>query len=59
VAYFFEWLDLRYPDFVYRYNMSRSRGSKWSIDEIRKLMGKPIDTLWQEYRGWLLETLPR
>jgi hypothetical protein len=59
VAYFFDWLEGRYPDFVYQYNMSRSRGRKWSIDEIAEITGKPIDTLWQEYREWLLVTLPQ
>ena len=59
VAYFVEWLEHRYPDLLYRYNMSRSRGSDWSVEVFRKLTGTSIDMLWQEYREALLVTLPQ
>lgn len=57
VAYFLEWLDRRHPEFVYKFNMALSAGSK-SIDEIiHQLTGKPRETLWQEYQNFLTTSL--
>jgi hypothetical protein len=56
VAYFMEWLDRRYPEFVYRFNMALSVPR--SPDEvIRQLTGKPMDTLWGEYQNFLTASL--
>jgi hypothetical protein len=59
MAYFVDWLDHRYKDFLYKYNMSRSIGPKWSVEVVRELTGKPVDELWQEYQDSLAVTLAR
>ena len=57
MAYFVDWLDHRYLDFLYRYNMSRSKGPKWSVEVIRELTGKSVEALWREYQESLAVTL--
>jgi hypothetical protein len=58
MAFFMDWLDQRYPDFAYRYNMSnRPRDSRWILETVRELTGKPIDTQWQEYQASMPATL--
>ena len=58
MAFFMDWLDHRYPDFAYRYDMSnRPRDSRWILGAVRELTGKPIETLWQEYQASMRATL--
>lgn len=57
VAFFLDWLEHRYPEFVYRYNMSLSSGSRPTAQIVRQLTGRPLDALWQDYQNSLPATI--
>ena len=49
MAYFLMWLERRYPDIAYKVVMSAATKERIGHEIIRRLTGRPIDELWQEY----------
>jgi hypothetical protein len=52
-AFFLEYLNRTYVDFVYRFNqqMSSTDGRTWTPAVFQTLTGKSVDTLWAEYQA--------
>jgi hypothetical protein len=48
-AFFYVYLDDRYPDFVYKLNLII--GTAYSVNAFQVLTGKDVLTLWNEYQG--------
>ncbi|OLV18323.1 basic secretory protein-like protein [Deinococcus marmoris] len=51
-AFFLLWLEKRFPDFIYKLNLSMDSQDniKWTPDAFRVLTGKTVDQLWNEYK---------
>jgi hypothetical protein len=52
-AFFLLWIDVTFPDFLYRMNLSMKAGDgvSWSPQAIGDITGSSVDGLWQEYKG--------
>ncbi|WP_148714094.1 basic secretory protein-like protein [Chitinolyticbacter meiyuanensis] len=59
-AFFLDWLDQRYPGFVYRLNQALSSRDRkqWTSAFFASDTGKSVDTLWAEYQQALNPALP-
>jgi hypothetical protein len=57
MAYFLMWLEQRYPDFVYKLLMSAATKERIGTQVFRRITGKPIEQLWQEYQASIPATL--
>jgi len=48
---FLVWLDMRYDDFLYRFNQGlRPDAEPWSEAEFVRITGRPVSQLWAEYQ---------
>jgi hypothetical protein len=55
-GFFFVWLDLNYPGFVYGLNMSldpSSGGTTWTTKAFQDITGQSVDMLWASYQATL------
>jgi hypothetical protein len=52
-GFFFEWLDRKYPEAVYKLNQSLdpTDGVEWSEKVFEDITGKDLMTLWSEYQA--------
>jgi hypothetical protein len=51
-AFFLLWIDVKFPDFLYRMNLSMKAGDgvAWTPQTIQDITGTSVDALWQEYK---------